>query len=63
LIEVRRRAEEKGYEMRMAPFSDIAAQAHEGVETLTKVVEVSKKLRGDLKGKLWEATITLLAAN
>jgi hypothetical protein len=61
--DVRRRAEDMGYEMRMAPTADITAQAHEGIEALMKVAEVSKNLQSGLRKDLWDAASTLFAAN
>jgi hypothetical protein len=46
--DVRRRAEDMGYEMRMAPTADIAAQVHEGIEALMKVAEISKNFQSGL---------------
>jgi hypothetical protein len=43
-LDVRRRAEEIGHDMKMDPTADIAAKAHEEIEVVMNVVEVSKNL-------------------
>jgi heme oxygenase len=44
-IKVRRLAEKENHRMKMDPTVDIAAQVHQGLETLIKAVESSKSLR------------------
>jgi hypothetical protein len=62
-IDVRRKAEDMSHETRMVPTADIAAQTHEDLVVLMKVAEMSKNIGGDLHGKLWGATTTLLTTN
>jgi predicted Zn-ribbon and HTH transcriptional regulator len=48
-IEVRKKAEEESFRMR---YDLTAAQAHEGLETLMKVVKSAKSMQGNLKSSL-----------
>jgi len=62
-LDARRSAEEMGHELKLAPTADIAARAHEEVEVLLKVAQLSKNLQGGLRKDIWEAAATLMAAN
>jgi hypothetical protein len=61
--DVRRRAEELGYDMKMAPTVEIAARIHEEVKVLMKIAKISKNLKGGFRKKLWTAASILIAAN
>jgi hypothetical protein len=62
-MKVRKEAEKEDLRMRYDPTADIAAQAHEGLETLMKTVESAKSFKGNLKGALWKTATTLIATN